>query len=470
MSISRQTILAAAALWVAAPATALPQLALREALGEADRGAYANRAAAGNAAAERARTMAPLKGILPSARVEAGFVRTTDPIGAFGTSLRQRSVTSASFDPVRLNYPAPVNNYQTGVVAEVPLFNPDAWMGRQAARRAAAASDAQLIWTRLSIRSDVIRAYYGAVLAAERVTTLEAAQRAARAHLAQAQAMVRQGVVTRADALLAGVRAGEVDAQLAEARGNATTARQQLAMLLGRDATDLPAVPGTLPTSDAIRRVVADTAPAPATGRADLRAAEAGHDAARADLRRARTTLLPHLNSFARYDWNAPNSAFTGQRNWTVGVMASWSLFAGASELADVQGAAGREVAARAQAEAAVAQARLEAERTRTVLAVALQRLAIAEQGAEQGAEAHRLVARRYGGGLATVAELLDAQATETGSMLALSNARYEVITAAAARRQALGADPGGLAALDEPTAAATAPAEPSSPSAPAPR
>ena len=58
---------------------------------------------------------------------------------------------------------------------------------------------------------------------------------------------------------------------------------------------------------------------------------------------------------------------------------------------------------------------------------------------------------RRYGGGLATVAELLSAQATETGSALALANARYGVITAAAERRQALGGDPGELAArLDQ--------------------
>jgi outer membrane protein len=130
--------------------------------------------------------------------------------------------------------------------------------------------------------------------------------------------------------------------------------------------------------------------------------------------------------------------------------MASWNLFAGASELADVQGAAGREAAARAGADAAVAQARLEVEQTRTALVVALQRLRIAEQGAAQSAEAHRLVEKRYGAGLATVVELLDAQATETGSTLALSNARYGAIAAAAARRQARGADPGTLAVLDD--------------------
>ncbi|HEX5631616.1 MAG TPA: TolC family protein, partial [Gemmatimonadales bacterium] len=165
---------------------------------------------------------------------------------------------------------------------------------------------------------------------------------------------------------------------------------------------------------------------------------------------RARATLLPRLNSFARYDWNAPSGTFAGPKNWSVGLMASWSLFTGASELADVQGAAGRETAARAGAEAAVARAELEAEQTRTSLSVALQRLDLAERGAAQGAEAQRLVEKRYAGGLATVAELLDAQATATGSALALSGARYGVITAAAARRQALGDDPGALAALDD--------------------
>ena len=443
--------LAATLAIAAAPSGAGAQLSLAEALREADRGAYANRAAAGVADAERARTLAPLRGILPSARLEAGFVRTTDPIGAFGTTLRQREVTPAAFDPARLNFPAPVNNYSSGAVVELPLFNPDAWAGRRAADRAADASDAQAIWTRLATRTDVIRAYYGAVLATERVATLEAASRAAQAHLSQARSMVRQGLVTKSDALLASVRAGEVEVQLAEARGDALNARRQLAVLLGRAEGALPAVPGALPTSERILALVApDTALVPAAPRADVHAAEAGREAAEADVLRARATLLPRVNSFARYDWNAPSGAFAGERNWTVGVMASWSLFAGASELADVRGAAGRRSAAQAMAEGAVAQARLEAEQTRTALDVALQRLAIAEQGAAQGAEAHRLVEKRYGGGLATVAELLDAQATETGSALALSHARYGVIAAAAARRQALGTDPGTLAVLED--------------------
>jgi outer membrane protein TolC len=450
-----------AAMFGAAAPAAHAQLTLREVLHEADRGAYANRAAAGTADAARAGRLAPLKGILPSARLEAGYVRTTDPIGAFGTTLRQRAVTPAAFDPQRLNYPAAVGNYQGGVVAEVPLLNADAWAGRQAAARAADAGMATAEWTRLATRADVIRAYYGAVLAAERVATLEMAARAAHSHVAQAQSMVRNGLVTRSDALLASVRAADVDAQLAEARGGASDARNQLAMLIGRDPGSAVGIPTALPASSRIREIAApDTALAAQGTRLDVQAATLGAEAARADALRARATLLPRVNGIARYDWNSLSAPYAGASNWTVGVMASWSVFGGASELADVQAAAGREAAARAAAEGAAAGARLQVEQARTALVVALTRMEIGQQSAAQSAEAHRLVEKRYGGGLATVTELLDAQAVETQSALALTQARYAAIAAAAEHRQAIGADPGALAALDDPApAVAAAPA-----------
>jgi outer membrane protein TolC len=97
----------------------------------------------------------------------------------------------------------------------------------------------------------------------------------------------------------------------------------------------------------------------------------------------------------------------------------------------------------------------LEAEQTRTALVVALTRLEIAERAAEQSAEAHRIVGRKYEGGLANVTELLDAQTTETQSALGLSQARWSAIVAGADRLRALGHDPGTLQSLDDSTLAA---------------
>ena len=136
--------------------------------------------------------------------------------------------------------------------------------------------------------------------------------------------------------------------------------------------------------------------------------------------------------------------------------------FAGASELADLRVTAGHTASAKAQAEAAQANARLDVEQTRTALSVALTRLTIAERAVVQSTEAHRIVARKYQGGLASVVELLDAQAGETHSALGFARARYAAIVAGAERRRALGGDPAALGTLDDSQAAsASVPLEP---------
>jgi outer membrane protein len=257
------------------------------------------------------------------------------------------------------------------------------------------------------------------------------------------------------------VKAGELEAQLAEADADARTALRQLAVVLGSPDDAIGAPPARLPDATHIRAVVAgDTGDVEARRRADVRAAELGLDAATLDARRARTLYLPRLNAFARYDWNSAQRLYGGDRSWTAGVMASWSPFSGASELAERQATAGRADAALAMAEGARARARLDVEQTGNALRAALARLDIAERAVQQSAEAHRIVARKYEGGLATVVELLDAAATETQSALGLSAARYSAITAGAERRRALGLDPSTLAALDDagsaPVAAAT--------------
>jgi len=458
MTPSRTTHAALASLATLLGATIAPsaaQTTLAGALRQADRAAFANRIASSQTAVQSAQATAALKGILPTVRFEAGYVRTTDPINAFGTRLRERAITAADFDPARLNYPAPITDYQGGIVLEQPIFNADAWAGRHAALEGAAAGRASEEWTRLSTRVEVIRAYYGAVLAAERARTLRAAALAAHAHEREAAAMARHGVVTASDALLASVRAGAVDADLAEATGNLATARAQLAVTIGDATPGGASVPDALPSADRIRAAVAqDTAnvtPDAVRRRADVRAATRSLDAAQTDALRARTTYLPRINAVGRYDWNSPERPYAGERSWTVGLMATWTPFAGGSQLADVAASRARATSARAQAEGAAANARLQLSATRTALVVALERLAIAEQGAAQSATAHRIVARKYGGGLATIAELLDAQATETQSALALSQARYATIVAAADRLRAIGDDPAALTALDAP-------------------
>ncbi len=289
----------------------------------------------------------------------AGYVRSNDPLAAFGYTLQQRGVTLASFDPASLNYPAPVTNWNGGFVAEVPLINVDAWYGRAAASSAAAAATSERRvdargapgWTSSAPTS-------GPSSPASRPRTLVTAAKAARAHVRQAESMVANGMATRSDALLASVQAGQVDAQLIGATGEARIARQRLAVLLGQPGDTTFTLPDSLPSAATIR-ALSPRRPGPdsAGARLDVTAAQLGVEAAQRDVRRATAKYLPRLNGFGRYDWNSPDQPFGGQGSYTVGIMASWSPFSGASEIAARQEARGRAEAASAGAEAADADA-----------------------------------------------------------------------------------------------------------------
>jgi outer membrane protein TolC len=159
--------------------------------------------------------------------------------------------------------------------------------------------------------------------------------------------------------------------------------------------------------------------------------------------------LLPRLNSFGRLDWNSGSTPYGGDEAWTIGVAVTWTPFSGGSELAERKAAAGRREAAVALAEAAEARAALEASEAEEAVRAALERLDIAERAVLQSAEAHRIVTRKYAGGIATVVELFDAVAAETGSRLAFEQGRFDVVTAVAARRQARGLDITPLEELD---------------------
>lgn len=431
------TLLLAPALAAAAP------LSLRDALERAAHEAYGVRAQASTAEAMHADARRPLQGILPGVRLEAGYMRTTLPLNAFGFLLQQRQVTPLAFDPRSLNDPNAISNWNTAAVAEVPLVNLDAWAARSAAKHAAAAADASTAWTREETQRDVLRAYYGVVLAREQVATLEEALTAARAHVAQASSLEQAGVVTAADALLASVKAGDVEVRLDEARRAALLAVKGLALAMGADDHEAIEVSAALPDAATVTRLADTLAPdtAAAGERADLRASAAQAEAAASDATRSTAMFLPRLNAVGRLDWNSADALFAGRSSWTVGVMASWAPFSGGSEIAALQAARARASAARTMVEASRAQASLDAQRAADALAVARLRLRTSESAVAQSQEAHRIVASKYDGGLASVTELLEASAQETASRLGFADVRYSVITAVADQRHALGLD-----------------------------
>jgi outer membrane protein TolC len=288
------------------------------------------------------------------------------------------------------------------------------------------------------------------------VATLDVALRAAREHVRQAQSMVKNGLVTPSDALLASVRAGTVETALIEARGRAATSRLALAVALGTPSDTAFVLPHTLPPSTTIAALARRAKDAtPERLRDDVASAQLRHIGATRDAIRAKSLYLPRINTFARYDWNAAAHPYGGSKNWSVGVIASWTPLAGASVLAELQATRGMESAAAAQRDGIEARAQLDVEQSAVALDVGLARLEIAGRATQQSTDAHRIVTRKYSGGIATIVELFDATAAEISSHLGEAAARYALINAIAARYRALGGDPGTLRALDDAPVAA---------------
>lgn len=449
----------AALLFPAAGRAQHPVVTLRDALDRAANAATANRTARAARDAAAAGQLGAWRAVLPTVRIDAGLVRTTDPVGAFGTTLRQQRITTGDFDPARLNFPEPINNFTGALVLEQPLIMVDGWMAARSNARLVDGAAHAADWTALTTQAEVIGAWFGAILAAERATTMATAVRAAQEHARQADAMLEAGLVTRSDVLLASARAGELEAGRLDAVRDSTLARRHLAVLIGANPDELTGIGHRFPSDssvDAMGREVLALAP---LARADVESAQSAAAAAAANAARARATLVPRVVSFARRDLNSAERPFGGSSSWSVGVMASWSPFSGASEIADGRAANARRASAAAQLSAASAAARLDLERSEMTLRAALTQLALARTSLAYGVDAHRIVTRKYEGGLATVAELLDAAAAETRARLVLSSARHAALTAIADRLRASGHEPRRMATLDEPardTAATT--------------
>ncbi len=445
MTISSRFLVAALAVSIAVPLAAqAPPLTLAEAVRRADSTAFPNRFARASRIAAEARAAGADQGVLPGVRSEVGAVRTSDPLGAFGFLLRQRAVTPAAFDPAGLNQPSPRTDVGAAIIGEVPLLNADAWAGRRAAKRMADAATHQEDWVGGGVDLQVVQQYFGAVLAMEQQLVLRAGEAAGAAHVRRAETALRNGTVTRSDLLLAQVRLGELETRRMSAEADARLARLQLALVLGTPGDTMAVLPRVIPT------LHTTTLPTEGSIRADVAAAVSSRDAAEAEAQRRAFALLPRVNGFGRYEWHDATTPFAGRAMWTVGVMASWSPFSGGAELAARREARANAEAARAGVEATEASAALELAAAESHLAVAQRALEIAARSVEQSAEAHRIVERKYEGGLATVAELLEAQATELGARLGEANARYDVIVAACTLARAGGADLAPLiAALD---------------------
>ena len=402
-------------------------LGLEEALEEARRHNTTLRLSGVEERIARSELVRARAALLPRLSVSSGWTRSVDPVAVFGTKLRQGRFGEPDFAPSALNDPAAVDDWETRASAGWDVLDPSRWAARSSAdhgaraagwieRRTAEATD---------YRTRVL--YYESQRGRERVAAAEAAREAAGEVVRQFERRRDEGLLTRADLLQARAEHQAARAEVAAARQAAREAGVELAVHLGWSpdtmpvATEEPAEPGPIPT------------PAGTAGeRADVRAAAERVRAAEAGVSSARLSFLPTLGTFAAWSSHA-DEAFGGDgTDWTVGVGLRWSVFEGLGRKADLERARAELTAARLEHDRLVREARGEVVSARHGLTAAREAFQAAVAAREAAVAGRDLMRRRFGEGLATPAELLQAEArarrAEARSVDAL--ARYHIARA----------------------------------------
>lgn len=373
----------------------------------------------------------------PQVDLSTGFVRSDDPVFAFGTKLRQQSFGADDLDVGRLNSPDPLNDWATVVSARWDILSPRLWAEKSSAgREARSAAYTETRSRELTIlRTRAL--YLDGLRTARHLAAAIKAEEAANSTRDLFQSRVERGLLTEAELLggeaeLAFARAARIDADRAS-----IDSRQRLAVFLGWQ----PEVPPIL--SDSL--VVAlnpDRGLMQGKGgvfdpalRSDLLALEASADAASFAHRRAGYSWLPDVGAFANWAMHGADAFSDDGNYWTVGVALRWKIFGGFSRSAESKLTAAAELAARTRYDEGLRLARAEVEEAERGVASASESLAATITAYRASTAAADLMRRRFEEGLATATDLLVSEARMAESERAAVDSAASLEIAKAKRR-----------------------------------
>jgi outer membrane protein TolC len=354
------------------------------------------------------RIQAARSGYLPRLNYSESYQRTNNPVYVFSSLLTQARFTERNFAIPTLNRPDFLNNFQSQLAVEQVIY--DAGQTRLAVRsaelgRSIAGEEERR--TRQGLIAQVVRRYFGAVLAAESLKTAEQAVRSAEADLERARALRSAGLITDTDVLSLQVHLAAMREQRIRRQADLEVAHAALNDALGLPldaAHDLVTAlaPARLSEADLANYEKMAVEQRPETRQAELAVRLASQQTAL-----ARASLLPQLAFRAAFETDRQRFVTRGAANWLAAVSLRWNLFNGFADRERIREAGFLAERAQAQRREAESQVRLHVRRAWADWTAAQQRIEVARAAIEQAEESLRITKNRYENGLATVTDLL---------------------------------------------------------------
>ena len=364
-------------------------------------------------------------GRFPLLQFSETFTRSNNPVFVFGSLLEQSRFAPQNFDIGLLNSPEPVNNFRTAITVRLPLFDQletgtridQAIIGQEQA-------DLQKEMIKQQVRLEVLRAYYGILIAQARKEVAEEAVRMAEADVKRIRDLFTTGLVVRADLLAAEVQAAEFRQQRVQAAGEVITALALLDASLG-----LPAQASTKVSGQLGEKIFDVSEPDELTRlallhRPDYLRASYTVRSTEKRIRGAWGQYLPKVDLFSTYGASGRDLT-SGSADYALGAGLTYNLFdPGRSARLDQARAA--HALAGVEQEHLANRIRLEIVQAHQQFVSARERLVLAMQAVGQAQEVLRIVQDRYREGLTIITEVLRAETAFVRSRLNLLAARYD--------------------------------------------
>jgi outer membrane protein len=353
------------------------------------------------------------------------FTRSNDPVFVFGSLLQQGRFGPQNFDIGSLNNPDSLNNFRTAINLKWPIFDQLQSNTRIAqARIGKEQADLQKEMVDQRIRFEVIRAYYGVLVALERKQVAEEAVRMAESERKRIEDLFRSGLVVQSDLLSAQVQEAEFRQNQVQAVGEEVTAYAFLNTVLGLPVQTPQKIRGELTGKLFAVAEPEELIPQALKSRPDYGRAASAVRSTEEGIRGAKGSYLPRIEVFSSYGINGQDLS-SGSNNYAVGAGLTFDVF-DFSRAGRLDKARAAKSLASAEQEDLASQIRLEVIQAYQQYVTARERLNVAAQAVSQAEEALRIVRDRYQKGLTIITEVLRAETAFVRTRLNLIAARYD--------------------------------------------
>ncbi|MGE5172642.1 MAG: TolC family protein [Betaproteobacteria bacterium] len=349
-------------------------------------------------------------GFLPKVTASETLSRTDNPLMALGTKLNQEIITPADFNPTVINNPAAITNYNTKLAVVQPVFNGGKeYIGRSQARLAKEASVQDRERTRQETAYNVVKSYYGLLLAQEYHKVALQSLETSEANVTLAEARFKAGAVLQSDLLRAKVQLAEVKEMLTRSENNMKLAAAGLNFAMGVPQGTEYEVSGTLSVQEQKSEVNALIEEA-ASKRPDLMAMEMNRLNAEKSVTMARADYLPSLNVMGEVDWNSDRLAADDAKSWAVMAVLQWNLFDGLVTRSKVKEALATSSRMKSLEEQTKSAVQLQVRQAYYNMTASLDRIAATATSVQEAEEGLRIVQKRYEIGMTPFVDVLGAE------------------------------------------------------------